>query len=581
METDRVMKCRIENLQKISLKDRLSWGGKAAFLGDASKHGITIPDGFCLALAKGASCQSVECVDKIGRAFQDLRQRTGAQFYIVRSSAQYEDSKHHAFPGIYKSKGDITSLPELLEAIQICYDGFYTEIAATYKKEMQIPTTEQEQLCLIVQEQCEPKYSGVLFTAIPMPGYEKVAGYLVEITVGHCRNMLQGSVSADMYLLKQKGDTFYAQPVNRSASSELPEQDTLQYLGEIIHKLITLYGQYLDVEWCDTGKELVILQIRPISSHATPFSVVRKDNVELGLKAEAMRRFRDMGLFEGTLLVLEPGNAKETARQSLEITPGLGSRITVRYSCSGQLGLPRCFVTGKMQALEFINNTWQPDWAIIIHESIDVRNSFELYMDEEKAILEHIPGMWESDNTLCTDLWIFQDRQITAYAAGGVRWAKYEDAQSVTYQAVEAYTEADMQRIAMQMLPYIQCLRSKWPAKNGDNFHFVQNKEGRFFFLNHRRTARISRLQENSEFLLTITCKEDLKKWNGESLLFKINMKRGEEDIIKEYVPFLRRTQAKVYVPFGILSHPSILLREMGITVYPEYISRKKYYFKF
>lgn len=575
------MKYEIENIQTIGIKDRPLWGGKAAFLGDAGRHGIPIPDGFCIALPKGQLCLSDNDLEKIKQAFQDLQRRTGAQRYIARSSAQYEDCKDHAFPGIYKSEGDISNFSELLAAIQACYDSFYTDTAAIYKEEMLMPVDEQESLCLIVQEQCEPIYSGVVFTTIPIPGYKKINGYLVEMVTGHCRDMLQGQVSADSYLLERKEGKFCVQPLGRSAfDSKAPEQKILRRLGDIVYKLTELYGQDLDVEWCDTGEKIVILQIRSISGCKNRITAGQKKDTKLGLKADAMKKFQKMGLFEGTLVVLEPGCTKKAVEGALKNTPGLDSRITVRYSCAGELGLPRCFADGKTQAQAFISSTWKPEWATIIHESIDVRNSFELYMDEDKAILEHIPGMWESDNTLCTDLWIYQGHQVTAYAASGVRQAKYEDAQSITHQAVEPYTEADMRRVAIETFPYIERLWNKWPARNGDNFHFVRNGEGKFFFLNYRRTMEIPQLQEGSEDLLTITCKEDLKKWNGESLLLKINMNRGEEAIIKEYVPFLKKNWAKVYVPFGILSHPSILLREMGIDVYPEYISRKKYCFK-
>ena len=49
--------------------------------------------------------------------------------------------------------------------------------------------------------------------------------------------------------------------------------------------------------------------------------------------------------------------------------------------------------------------------------------------------------------------------------------------------------------------------------------------------------------------------------------------------MLREYIPALKRMGAKVYVQFGILSHPAILLREMGIEICPEYTLHRRYSF--
>lgn len=285
------------------------------------------------------------------------------------------------------------------------------------------------------------------------------------------------------------------------------------------------------------------------------------------------------GIISKKLLVIEQAESITEITKKVEAAMWLDGQITVRYSYDCRLGLPRYFASNKEDALSFIKKTWQSGWTIIIHESIHVMNSFELYLDQEKAILEHIPGMWESDNKSATDLWVFGDGKVTAYAAGMNRIARYEGAALEKHQVVEPYNEAEMKQIASLVLPYIQILRREWIIEGGVNFHFVRDDKGHFYFLNHRKICEIPDWYEGQEKLTVIQSKEDFKKWNGGNILLKVDLKRGEEELIGEYVPFLKKANVRVYVQFGILSHPSILLREMGVEVYPEYSCHKKYTF--
>ncbi len=117
--------------------------------------------------------------------------------------------------------------------------------------------------------------------------------------------------------------------------------------------------------------------------------------------------------------------------------------------------------------------------------------------------------------------------------------------------------------------------------EDGENFHFVQDADQKVYFLNHRRFSEIEDCAkiEDEENLTVISSREDLLRWDGGNILLKIDLKRGEEVLMKEYVSFLKKSNVKVFVSFGILSHPSILLREMGIEVYPLYTLHKKYEF--
>lgn len=576
------MEYRIEGLEQLCFADREIWGNKAAYLSDGKKRGLPVKDGFCIILKENALDGETEDFQRqLREEFWNLKKRTGAVQLIARSSAQLEDQKEHIFPGIYRSRMGISNPEELLEAIHLCYNSFHTETAKLYMKNMGITKETQEFFCILVQEQIEPEYSGVAFTKVPMKGYHETNSYYVELVKGHCQAMIQGKKRSNAYLVEKFQGKFQSRRLSEAVRiCPEVEWEVLRKLRGILEQAVYLYGPNLDLEWGYRSGEIIIFQIRPVHQQEEKGKKA-SSVVQIGMKAEAMKKFYDMGLFQKKLLILNPNKDREALMNAIRKNEEMDGPITVRYSWNQELGLPRYFAKDKRDAEAFIRKTYHSSWTVILHESITVRDSYELYLDHEKAILEHMPGMWETDSKAATDIWIYRGRKVSAFAANGVRVAKYEDMIAEEYLTVEPYQEIEIKEIARKIYPYIWKLRDKWSMEEGINFHFVSDDQGRFFFLNHREIGRIENWEDTEERVTVIEAPEDLSQWDGNGvLLLKINLKRGEEILLKEYVPLLKNTGAKVYVQFGILSHPAILLREMGIQVYPQYALHKKYQFE-
>lgn len=571
---------KLKEFRELLFAENQLWGNKAAYLADAKRKGIPVPDGFCILLKAGGSFWEDPGFRRdVKNYYEALRRRTGACYYIARSSAQCEDRKKHIYPGIFKSKQDISDFEELMEALQICCQGFQTETSFQYMENIGARRKSTDYYCVIIQEQIEPDYSGVIFTKVPLTDYFAPDSYFVEMVPGRCQEMLLGKDASNSYIIKKE------RGIQRHICLNCPreiykgiEQEIFDALRKTAENLTGLYGNSLDIEWGYKDGEIFIFQIRPFYQQRVNLEK-HKYETSIGLKAEAMKKFYEMGLFSKKLFVLENLHTVEEILQALNGDTEINGRMTVRYSSERNLGLPRCFARDKKEALEFIRSTWRQGWTVIVHESIDVCHSYELYMDTEKVILEHVPGMWETDNNSPADLWIFSKGEVEAYAVNIIRTAKFEDAVSEEYREVEPYGEREMKKIAFDIFPYIQKLREKWEIKNAENFHFVGDADGKIYFLNHRKSLKLDKWPEVSKEQMVIQTKEDFQYWNGEDILLKIDMTRGEEILLKEYVPFLKKTKARVYVQFGILSHPAILLREMGVNVYPEYALHKKYEF--
>ena len=583
-----VMDYKIREMKNLTLADNGIWGNKAAYLSDARENGIPVPDGFCIAIkGKGIDKNNSQFLKELEGHFNQLKENTHSTFYIARSSSQYEDRENHIFPGIYKSRKNIADINRLVEDVELCCKSFSAKIVDRYIKEAEVKEPQQQYSCVIVQEQIEPEYSGVAFTKVPIEGYHGLDSFLVEMTRGHCQDMLQGKRRANTYIVrKQPSLPEIKKLFCPDGIDGRMEYDILEKLAATVNRIVELYGTALNIEWGYTKGRIIIFQIRPMAYRNRKTRWEDKEEVldpiengsrtGGGLKAEAMRKFYEAGLFQKELLIIEPGKALDDVLHILEMENSLKGEITVRYSCGRELGLPRYFAENKKAALQFISDTYETEWAVILHESISVRNSYELYLDENKAILEHVPGMWETDSKSAADTWIFRGHQVEAYAANCLRKARYENASAKEYHMIEPYTEKEIREIAVEIFPYIEKVKKYWPVVERGGFHFVRDIEGRIFFLNHRKISEIPEWEENYKELTVIENEEDFSKWKGGDILLKLSLKRGEEVLLREYIPALKRMGAKVYVQFGILSHPAILLREMGIEICPEYTLHRR-----
>lgn len=76
------------------------------------------------------------------------------------------------------------------------------------------------------------------------------------------------------------------------------------------------------------------------------------------------------------------------------------------------------------------------------------------------------------------------------------------------------------------------------------------------------------------ESVATVIAKEDdFSDWDGNSpVLLRLTTKRGEEGTLLEIAERLSSFSGPVYVDFGLLSHPAMVLREYGVDMIPSYL---------
>lgn len=294
-------------------------GGKGANLGEMTKAGFPVPQGFCVTtLAYKALIQNSEEMKSLFKQLEgikqdDLRQiqQLGQQIrehlstlampqeiendilkaweengsekaYAVRSSATAEDLPTASFAGQQDTYLNIIGRQQLLKAIQNCWASLFTDRAIAYRAKNNFDHRTVF-LSVVVQEMVFPEVSGILFTADPITGRRKTVS--IDASYGLGEALVSGLVTADLYQVRsgkiihkkisQKKLAIYGLPQGGTETKDLPaEKQELQALSdESILQLAALgqhiedhYGTEQDIEWGFAGGRFYILQSRPITS---------------------------------------------------------------------------------------------------------------------------------------------------------------------------------------------------------------------------------------------------------------------------------------------------------------------------
>jgi diadenosine tetraphosphate (Ap4A) HIT family hydrolase len=301
-------------------------------------------------------------------------------------------------------------------------------------------------------------------------------------------------------------------------------------------------------------------------------TVLRDEADTLGIKAAAMNYFRESGLFGLPLWVFPPGTPVDHIRKQL----GQGNLqgYTVRYSHMGDLGLPRSFRPDRDAVVGWLLESRKDAWTTIVHPYIDVRHSFEMLLTRDSVLIEHVPGMWESDNSIDPDVMMIRDRRVWARISTGEKNARFAAPEGSTERITEPTSVSQVQRWVEQAESVGPLFRRDLAASMPLNVHFVEDTQRRWFFLNVRRGFGLEDVAVASGEPHVVRDASDLDRWDRHSpILLRFNAERGAENRVVEIAErLLPYRDVPILIDFGLLSHPALILRELGFTLVPTYL---------
>lgn len=324
----------------LTLADRPSVGGKGGSLGELTRAGIAVPDGFVVRTAAfeafiaelersaplrervealrpedlGAiAALSSELVARVRQAPMPQLLRVAladahcslcadhaASPVAVRSSATTEDAEDASFAGLQDTYLWVLGSAEVERQVRDCWASLYSVPSISYRRRQGLPEAGVA-MAVVVQRMVDARCAGVMFTRSPTTGDRSVI--VIEGAWGLGSAVVSGEVTPDRFVMGKITGEITVRDIRDKHVRHVPlagggtvEQETpaglreapclsdeqLQQLREAGRRIEKHYGRPQDIEWAfDQEGVLRILQSRPetvwSAREAAPVAAVKEN----------------------------------------------------------------------------------------------------------------------------------------------------------------------------------------------------------------------------------------------------------------------------------------------------------------
>lgn len=325
----------------IDKHDTLLVGGKGANLGEMTKAGLPVPNGFAITInaydsfllendiakkiydiLKTTDVNDPVQLDHASKTIQkmivngkipddvvkeilsDYKKLSGVfkkALVAVRSSATAEDLATTSFAGQGVSLLNVTGEANLLVAVKECWASLFTGRSIYYRVENKIKH-ESVKIAVIVMKMVQSEVSGVMFSIDPSKNDKE--RIIIESVWGLGEMIVQGAVIPDKYVVQKGTFAILSKEVSDQAIQlirtkdgknkevEVPKQirdkqkitdEEIVKLAKIVSKLQDHYYFPQDSEWAKEKGELYIVQTRPITTIAQTSKTTKleKDDIKI------------------------------------------------------------------------------------------------------------------------------------------------------------------------------------------------------------------------------------------------------------------------------------------------------------
>ena len=306
-------------------------GGKGANLGELLRAGLQVPNGFIVTadayvsfvestglnakirdlmahLDESDSLKLQETAELIKQlvvktpmqpqTVQAIRQayrKLGAGLVAVRSSATAEDLPDASFAGQQRTYLNVTGEDDVVTAVQGCWASLFEARAIFYRIQHGFDHFKVN-IAVPVQRMVQSEVSGVMFTLDPLTNDR--SKIFIEAVYGLGESIVSGEITPDMYIVDRESMTIVDRqirrqewhlignpnrrdgaepnikaplPVTRQSAAKLSDGDILA-LARMAKRIESLYQFPQDIEWAREGRELFILQSRPVTTLHNKFT---------------------------------------------------------------------------------------------------------------------------------------------------------------------------------------------------------------------------------------------------------------------------------------------------------------------
>ena len=308
----------IKHFNKISKNDVDSVGGKGASLGELTKAGFHVPEGFVVtasafeeylketdvnveirARLNKINLKDIESVEESSGIIMDLVmnkimpksmqqeilkefKKLKVKYVAVRSSATAEDSKIDSWAGELETYLNTTE-KMILKNVKKCWASLYTPRALFYRIERKM-RRKSVSVAVVIQKMIQSEVSGICFTVHPITKDRNQM--IIEAGYGLGEAIVGGMITPDAYVIekdsltildinineqekmikwvKNKNQTI-AVPKAKQAKQKFKNSEIIK-LSKIVRNIEKHYKSPQDIEWAFAKGKIYITQSRPITT---------------------------------------------------------------------------------------------------------------------------------------------------------------------------------------------------------------------------------------------------------------------------------------------------------------------------
>jgi pyruvate,water dikinase len=309
---------------EVTKKDVATVGGKGANLGEMTNANIPVPPGFIVTanayyefLEKSKITSKIRSLlepldtsdskqlqltaarvkqlilnatmlPEIAREIKAAYAKMGGGLVAVRSSATAEDLPEASFAGQQRTFLNVQGEDEVVMAVQGCWASLFEPRAIFYRQQQGFDHFKVG-LAVPVQKMVESQTSGVMFTLEPVTSDTRKI--VIEAVFGLGEAIVSGEVTPDLYIVDKESLKIITKKMgkqewqlirnpatdDKEANTWVPLSPEVQTQQKVtdddiieLAKLGALIEDHYqfpqDIEWAKEGKELFIVQSRPVTT---------------------------------------------------------------------------------------------------------------------------------------------------------------------------------------------------------------------------------------------------------------------------------------------------------------------------
>jgi pyruvate,water dikinase len=244
-----------------------------------------VPDGFSLPVAVMDEAHPLDLRDEITRAISDLMACHRLDDFIaaVRSSAVDEDGAAASFAGQHETYLNIVGADAIIQAVTRCWESARSERALDYRRQQGL-SMERPQIAVLVQQLVPADVSAVVFSANPITGNRDEV--VINASWGLGESIVGGTVTPDTFVARKSDLAIISRIVSDKQRMTIPipggtrEVDVPRFMRgqssladeqamDMAHLALileTTMGHPVDIECAYAGRDLYLLQCRPITT---------------------------------------------------------------------------------------------------------------------------------------------------------------------------------------------------------------------------------------------------------------------------------------------------------------------------